>query len=559
MDRESVIEEITGGSPNRLRQAYFERHHPETLRVILDFTRDMPDLAFKWRVWHWVNDRPGYVLCPCGRRVTPHTILADGYRRFCSAKCAANDPGLRESARATLVERYGVTHYAKTSDFAEKVRATSRERYGVDNYSKTEEYRRKSRETSMARWGVDSFTKTDEYVRKAKEAYVRRWGVDSYLRSEEGRARMRKAILDRTGSDSVLKDETFRARNFAIASDPHYVRYLGGGVSLFRCDLSGGHEFEINTDNYFGRRKAGNPLCTVCNPISSSASLKETALRDFIDSIYQGEVVATHRDGMELDIYLPGVAIGFEMNGLYWHSDRCRDDDYHAKKSDHFRQKGIRVVHVWEDDWAMRGEIIRSQVRNLLRLSQAKIHARKCSVREIPTGECRRFMESNHIQGHVASSVKLGLYHGGTLVSAMTFDRYEGRKKMGAGEYNLNRFCNLLGHSVPGAASRLLSHFIRRHQPSRIISYADRDWSEGGLYEKLGFSLVAVTPPDYKYVVGGRRVHKSRFRKSRLRYSTTEREYSEEVGIPRVWDCGKLKFEMLLPQPHDVPAVVAVG
>ena len=559
MDRSAIIDSITGGSPNRLRERYFEKHHPDTLRVVLEFTAGMPDLPFKWRVWHWVNDRPGHVLCPCGRRVSPHISLADGYRRFCSAKCAANDPGLRESARATLKERYGVDHYSKTDEYSAKVRATTLDRYGVDNYSRTEEYRRRARETSLAKWGVDSFTKTEEYVRKAKESYLRRWGVDSYLKTEEGRSRMRRAILERHGKDSVLKEETFRARNFAIASDPSYVAYVGGGVSSFRCDLGMGHTFSIDTDNYFGRKRSGNALCTVCNPISSSASIKEAALRDYIASIYQGEIVPSHRDGMELDIYLPGMAIGFEMNGLYWHSDRCREKGYHLRKTEHFRDRGVRVFHVWEDDWAHRQDVVKSQVRHVLGLAETRVHARRCSVREVGTKLCRGFLDANHVQGHAASSVKLGLFDGERLVSVMTFDRYEGRKKMGEGEYNLNRFCCLMGHSVPGAASKLLARFVSEMRPTRIISYADRDWSAGGLYERLGFRLVGATPPDYKYVVGGRRLHKSRFRKSRLGYTVTEGAYSDEAGIPKVWDCGKLKYEMSLPESDQAPPVPAVG
>ena len=545
MDRKSVIDAITKGSPNRLRHKYFEKNHPDILRVILDYTVSMPDLDFKWRVWHWVNDQPGYMLCSCGNRVSPHVVVADGYRRFCSAKCAANDPVLRDSARATLLDKYGVDHYSKTADYADKVKKTTKERYGVDNYSKTKEFRKKLRETSLTKWGVESYTQTEDYVRKTKESNVKRWGVDSYLKTEEGQLRIKAAVKSRLGVETILGDEAFRAANFQIASDPLYVKYIGDSVSLFTCDLGQVHEFEISTDNYYGRLRSGNHLCTICNPVSSSRSFKEVEFRRFIMDAYSGEVVANHRDGLELDIFLPALSLGFEFNGVYWHSDRLRDKDYHARKTDHFAEKGIRVVHVWEDDWTLRGDIVRSQVRNMLGLTEIKVHARTCEVRVVPKRHCLDFLETNHIQGSAASEVKLGLYHSGTLVSVMTFDRWEGRKKMGTGEYNLNRFCTLTDHSVPGAASKLLTHFIRAHRPKRIISYADRDWSSGRLYDTLGFTKVGTTKPDYKYVVGGRRTHKSRFRKSRLKNKGTERTQTDLMGLPRTWDTGKMKYEML--------------
>jgi hypothetical protein len=115
---------------------------------------------------------------------------------------------------------------------------------------------------------------------------------------------------------------------------------------------------------------------------------------------------------------------------------------------------------------------------------------------------------------------------------------------MSPGDYNLNRYCTLIDHTVPGGASKLLAHFIRTHNPNRVISYADRDWSGGKLYETLGFKKVGTTKPDYKYVVSGRRTHKSRFRKSRLTKQGTERSQTAKMGLPRTWDTGKLKYEM---------------
>ena len=120
----------------------------------------------------------------------------------------------------------------------------------------------------------------------------------------------------------------------------------------------------------------------------------------------------------------------------------------------------------------------------------------------------------------------------------MLFDHYEGRKKMNGDQWNINRFCNELGFSIVGGASKLLNYFVKNWKPKRIISYADRDWSIGSLYEKLGFSIINLSKPDYKYIIGGKRVHKSRFRKSRTNINESQ------LDIPKIWDCGKLKFEI---------------
>jgi hypothetical protein len=134
----------------------------------------------------------------------------------------------------------------------------------------------------------------------------------------------------------------------------------------------------------------------------------------------------------------------------------------------------------------------------------------------------------------------LGLYYNGELVSLMTFDHFEGRKKMVDNEWNINRFCNKLDTIVVGGSSKLLNFFIKTYSPKRIISYADKDWSIGNLYETLGFKMVSETKPDYKYILDGRRIHKSRYRKSFTGISESD------LNIFKVFDCGKIKFEKII-------------
>jgi hypothetical protein len=121
----------------------------------------------------------------------------------------------------------------------------------------------------------------------------------------------------------------------------------------------------------------------------------------------------------------------------------------------------------------------------------------------------------------------------------MTFDQFEGRKKMNQNEWNLNRFCNKSGFSVVGGASKLLNFFFEVYNPKRIISYSDKDWSKGSLYERLGFEKIHESNPDYKYLVDFKRIHKSNFKKSITGISESC------LDLPKVWDCGKIKWEFL--------------
>jgi hypothetical protein len=139
----------------------------------------------------------------------------------------------------------------------------------------------------------------------------------------------------------------------------------------------------------------------------------------------------------------------------------------------------------------------------------------------------------------------------------MCFDKKEGRLNMSDKEWNLNRFCNLLNHQVIGGASKLLNHFIKENNPKRVISYADKDWSNGNLYFTLGFNLLSESKPDYKYIVDGIRKSKQNFTKDKLGkmghdISLTESQIMNNLGINKIYDCGKMKFELLINKEVNI-------
>ena len=76
--------------------------------------------------------------------------------------------------------------------------------------------------------------------------------------------------------------------------------------------------------------------------------------------------------------------------------------------------------------------------------------------------------------------------------------------------------CNKINANVIGGASKLLKHFIGTYQPKEIISYADRRWSTGNLYDKLGFSSDHNSNPNYFYIINNSREHRFKYRKDIL-------------------------------------------
>lgn len=115
--------------------------------------------------------------------------------------------------------------------------------------------------------------------------------------------------------------------------------------------------------------------------------------------------------------------------------------------------------------------------------------------------------------------------------------------------YELSRFANKLNTSVIGGADKLLKYFIKHYKPKEIISYADRRWSQGGLYNKLGFEETHKNNPNYWYIINNVRKHRFGFRKHKLKdagYDTmtkTEHQIMLERKIYRIYDSGTITYK----------------
>jgi predicted nucleic acid-binding Zn ribbon protein len=270
----------------------------------------------------------------------------------------------------------------------------------------------------------------------------------------------------------------------------------------------------------------------------------------------------------ELDIYVPEMKFAIEYDGLISHSYgpskikhfnfRDIDPKYHTKKTQQCEQLGIDLWHIFENEYLdeTKRKIWMSKINTKLgelsgklgelnKLGKArKVYARKCTIKEPSCSETREFFTRTHLQGNCSSTVKLGLYHDGVLVSCMTF------RKHPKYEWEIARFSSTLNTVVVGAASKLLRHFERQYNPRSLMSFANRRWSTGALYEKLGFDLVSTTAPNYFYFKENENVlyPREKFQKHKLAEldgfnpQKTERQNMFNLGYRVIFDAGNKKY-----------------
>lgn len=321
----------------------------------------------------------------------------------------------------------------------------------------------------------------------------------------------------------------------------------GGQRIIFKCN--NGHIQEKRLDSFRG----GHYRCLDCLSIYSNS---EKEIADFILSL-NIEISKNTRSIIppyELDIVIPSKRIAIEYCGIFWHGEnKGKDKNYHLNKLNSCNKNGYRLITIFEDEWIHKRDIVMNRIRHILNKSEERIYARKCIIKPIETNKAKSFIEKYHIQGYTGSKIKLGAFYKDKLISIMTFSSpsiSKGRRNKDK-VFELSRFCT--SKSVIGITSKLLKYFQRNYNWEEIYSYADRRWSEGNVYKKVGFDFIHYTKPNYFYIDidNIKRIHRFNYRKNVLKNkldnfdpNRSEWENMKKEGWDRIWDCGNILFTL---------------
>ena len=166
-------------------------------------------------------------------------------------------------------------------------------------------------------------------------------------------------------------------------------------------------------------------------------------------------------------------------------------------------------VIITEDRWDSQQDMIRARLLAHLEVfSQA--FARNCEVRRIEKSQAREFLCACHSYGYATCKYCYGLFlkrhtghlagdslASGTLLAVATFSNArkwrKGDKEIRS--YEWTRYASLPGMRISGGMGKMLKVFIDEVGPDDIMSYADMEWSEGKVYESLGFRLEGQKDP----------------------------------------------------------------
>jgi hypothetical protein len=509
--------------------------------------------------------RKSICYCPVCGSVPKFQSIPKGYKTYCSPACLRaalkSDPGLREKNRSATI--YAV-----------------KEKYGVDSVIGLDWCRDKRSKTMISKYGTDVPINVPSIRDKIEATNLTRYGCKNPFSNED--IIKTKILPKKDYSDIVRKSKNTCLTKYGHSSYKSYIaklemvgkifdgsRLSGSCTPLFSREdytkVSANYEWECNACNTVFHDDINHgsfPRCPSCSPLKHNTSIAEEELYTFLlEHLDATQIICNDRsilDGKELDIYIPEYNIAIEHDGLYFHSEGCgqKHKSYHVNKTDLCAAKGIQLIHIFEDEWAYKRDIVKNRIAYHLNKISHRLHARKCNIQLVDSSDANIFLENNHLQGGLNSTIKIGLYHNDVLVSIMTFGKLRdslGHKRRSETSYELYRFCTQIGTAIPGAFSKLLKFFIRKYNPTQILTYADLRYSVGGLYEKAGFVNRGKTNINYWYFKNGYLIRHHRYAFAKHKLSTkldtfdhklTEWQNMQLNGYDRIWDCGNLKYTM---------------
>lgn len=485
---------------------------------------------------------------------------------------------IRDKASNTMIEKYGVENIMYSETHKSKLKQTCIKKFGTDNIFKSEQFKTDLKQQNIEKYGVEYYSQSDEFKEKYKDTIQNKYeGLTHYSQTSEFKEKYKNTIqnkyegLNHYSQTSEFKEKCKSTMNLKYGSNSFNSKHIMNR--------------ELLTKEYIENNFINNKIVDLYEfmkfyNIHSKSTVYKKLLELDVDyttsnqSLYEQEIVEwlsslnikteTHVRSIiknEIDIYLPDYKVGIEFNGLYWHSfglnnvsdnqgNRSFQYKRHLEKTEAFESLSSehQLFHIFENEWVdqTKQNIWKSIILNKLGLYKIKIFARKCKIKLVNNNDANLFCYNNHIQGIRNSSINIGLYYDTELISLMTFG-----KMPNSNDYELFRFCNKIDHIVVGAASKILKYFEMNYKYNNLISYANRRWSKGNLYNVLNFELSNISKPNKFIIIKNSMILQSRlmWQKHKLesKLELYNKEYSADINIINnnhriIWDSGNYSF-----------------
>ena len=476
--------------------------------------------------------------CVCNKTVTYYNKKINAFSNYCSIQCSTKSADTVKKRAQTKLDKYGSAGFNNRS-LAKK---TNIEKYGVDNPSKNNLVKQKIQQTVVEKYKSgdiqnkrqQTFDKrysghpqqTIKVKEKKKQNTLKKYGVEHTTQlprvieqiqnsKEQSYLDQYQWVIDYITTSPELKLRTVLAKETGVSLN--IISHLVDKYNLPHIEV------EIGTSS--GEKE-------LCDFLKTNNIEFQTNNRSLLS-------------GQEIDIYIPKYNLAIEFNGIYWHSEKFgKSANYHLNKTEICQSQNIQLLHIWDHEWQdiAKQDIWKSMILSKAGKYQHIIGARKTKFDVVNRADAREFLENNHLSGFVKSKDHYGLYYNNQLIMLASFSHSRYSKSV---DTELIRLCTKKDHLVVGGASKLFA----RQPNTKFVSYANRRYSTGNVYNQTGLTFITQTKPNYWYYIRNQLQSRLQFQKHKLKEkikifdpTLTEVENMHKNNYYRVWDCGNLTY-----------------
>jgi len=454
--------------------------------------------------------------CLCCGSKTKFISVQRGYLKYCSYECVKkSQKEIIELRKENNIEKYGVSNPNKLNLVKNKIKQTCLTKYGVESTNSLKLVKDKKQKTYQEKYGVNNISQLESIKKQKENTCLKNYSIKcGLLKNKEENIKKEFEIFY-----ILLKERLEKENIIPLFTKNEYSGYNKN--YRWKCNICN-IEF---IDNIYCE-------CPKCHPYISSE--QENEISYFLDSL---NIKYKRNDRilikpLELDFVIPEHKLAIEFDGIYWHSELAgKDKNYHLNKTELCNFKDYQLIHIFSNEWILKQEIIKSILKSKLGIYDSKIEVNDCILKELKYSEIEEFLNSNHIQGSVYSSINLGLFYQDELVFVCTFSKSRFNKKY---DYELLRFCSKLNIQVISGLSMCLEYFKYKYSDS-LVSYCNRRFSNGSMHLNVGFKLINSLKPNYWYFNDKTNLYNKKIIKI---------QNMKLNGYNRIFDCGNLVFSV---------------
>jgi len=340
------------------------------------------NLTLSQKIWHYHNNDFKLQKCACGK-MKKWQGFKHGWRETCGdtecikkqriitniEKYGVDNPlknnNIRNKIENTMVKKYGVNHPMLSNEIKSKFKNTMIEKYGVVSPMLSEQIKSKSKITwnkksteelsiiknkKISTWNNTSNKTKKNISDKRKNTNLKKYGVEYIINHKETKEKIRKTLKDKYGVDTPYENSIIRKKSsisykknrinklikLLENKQCNYIEHINNNDNLtytLICNRTQ-KEFKINYTNLRLRLMNDMEISPFFYKKHGQSNM-ENELKNFISNFYKCKTNdKTYINPYELDIYIPDLKLAFEFNGLYWHNELHKENDYHLKKTE---------------------------------------------------------------------------------------------------------------------------------------------------------------------------------------------------------------------------------